>query len=274
MIEEAMRWIRDITDAARKSNWVRRPGDPPHVIWLHDASGNVSRLETEPGYRTLSINRFSDLIDLVKNHFDTHVAEAQRMAIAYNSNSVSLIFDTQNGREQASIVLEPTDEKKFFEAREQNPLIEAKQLYALMRYELHKTHNDPKFLKQISSLSFVDHDAASQSRERGRESLGANIEKQVAGNVELPDELQSFSVRHYMNPELDIRLPLVCWLDPDPSTRRWFLRPQPESLAAAQQAIMDQVGHLLRDGLKDVPGVKIYQGLYSQDQTILHSKNL
>lgn len=264
MIKDAIEYIRELADAARSSRFIRRPGDPPHIIHRKTGDGLFIQQEVEPGYRMLIVQSLSDLLAMAKGHFDSDIQTTNRMAVTYNEKAVQLVFDHKTGRERATFSLVRTVEALFFHDRLTQPSIDPKELYKALKYELFDTFNDSKLLDQVGNINFTDRNEASTGSSRGRESMGSSVEQLATPIQSLPDERLVFNVRYYANPELPVRFPLTCFIDPDPASRRWLLKPIFQSWDDLRATVVSHIGAIITESLKD-SGVRVYEGVYEQD---------
>jgi hypothetical protein len=257
--------VRVLADQARRPTVLRLPEDPAHVSYLCAGDGSVKRVEATPGDRTITLATLDDLIALAKSPFDTAVKEAGRQLVVYHAGGVSLIFDHWNGRERAVVQLHETDEWGFFEERGANPVVSVSALRQALRSRLRECLSEDHLAKLVQQVSQMDTQAVAAGQvsvARGKESLGQSVLQQVV-TTEMPEELQTFSVRRYANPDLNVRHPLTCLLDPETASRQWRLEPVEGSWLEAGQRAVDLVGARLREALNG-SGVPVYQGTYEQ----------
>lgn len=263
MISEGIAAVKGLVEKAFDPKIVQVPGKPPHLIYLAGKDGALIANEIPSGARYIPLLTIEDLCAMANQHFDTAVREGKRLAIFYDSGSVDLIFDFANGRERAQVKLHTTDEYKFFEARAQSPLIEVKDFRQALRFTLRKCYADAKIIEQVSSLGATTIAGGKTTVARGAESFSKEVQQQVAEPDSLPDPYQTFSVRKYANPDLDVRAPIQFAIDPDLDTRRWFVKPLQDSMIAFDQGIVDIIGARIRQAVKEA-GVPVYQGAYTQ----------
>ncbi len=241
------------------------PGDPAHVRYVRDKDGAIVRMDCEPGVRGLVLERIEDLLSLAVAHFDPEVADKKRMAVFYNTSRIDLVFDTSNGREHAVVHLPWTAEYRFFLARAKEPAISVQELRAALRFVLSETFRDDKLVEQVSKIDFSTFDRATMNLDRGKESLGAAIQRETSAPVGLPGERQTFNVRMFAVFDMTFRAPITCTIDPDLQGRRWQLIPNEASLIDFVEQQLTQLRQTLVTGLKDTK-VPIYQGNFNQDQ--------
>lgn len=265
MIQEAMIWIEAVTKKALTRGFKRRPGDPPHVVFTENVDGSLEVGEVVPGYREIAVGRIDQLIAMARSHFDYNVKTDNRQLITYNPSRIELVFDYTTGRERAYVSLEQSEEHQFFDRRRNNPAIEVSDLRKALRMELSETFSSVALVDQISALTFNNQNRTSIQAGRERESLGRSVEMTVDHPANLPDPFQVFQVRKYTNPDLDVRYPLTCLLDPDQETKRWSLQPFSHSWLAYESMVMDLIGQRLREEL-DGSGITIIEGQFNQEQ--------
>ncbi len=269
MIEQGISKVEQLVKEGLKPVFTRIVGDPAHVAYLYDPKGNkMERVELTPGKRSLVLANVADLIALGKTHFDATVRESARMLCFYNDENVTLVWDHVNGRESAVVPLATTEEYDFFEKQRTSPLIEVAELRHWLRVKLRKTFSSPDLVEQVSKLAFVDQNTGQVAVNRGKESMGQSINQQVQEPDNLPDAFQTFTVRKYANPDMDIRFPVQCVLDPDTKTRRWYLQPTEDSWIDFDAAHAKVIGDQLRSAFKGT-GVDVYEGTYEQAQPLV-----
>lgn len=263
MIAEGIKELRALADEARRPTLVQVPGDPPHVKRMAMPDGTLQTLDLDPPYRRITIERLEDLISMGLEHFDQRVKQDGRLICFYDDHSVQLLFDSENGREHASVLLESSEEHLWFLQRLASPLLEVRDLRHALRVTLRACHDDPRLVEQVSSLAFDGRETAGQTIGRGQESMGRSVLQEVQQPANLPEETQHFNVRRWINPDLGVRWRVDCVLDPDMNARRWFLRPIADSWAAYLQSSLDVVGSRLRDVFEDK--IPVYQGTWRAD---------
>lgn len=265
MIMEAMQWIEAVAKKALTRGFKRRPGDPPHVVFKEKVDGSLEQTTVVPGYREIAVGRIDHLIAMARSHFDHDIKTGNRQLITYNSGRIELVFDYTTGRERAYVALEQTMEHQFFERRRHNPQIEVADFRKALRLELSETFDNPELINQVSALTFNHLSRMDVQAGRERESLGRSVELSVDQGIVAPDALQEFRVRKYTNPDINVRYPLVCVLDPDKETKRWSLQPREGSWLSYESMVMDLIGSRLREDLKDT-GITIIEGQFNQEQ--------
>jgi hypothetical protein len=82
--------------------------------------------------------------------------------------------------------------------------------------------------------------------------------------VGMPDELQTFNVRMFNNPDLNHRFPIRCVLDPDLTTYQWSLKPQKTIFTDFVDKNMTLIRKRIVDSVSDA-NVAVYRGTFQQD---------
>lgn len=261
MLKEAIDRIVNLGQSALMPTIINVPGSPPHVQWYTDGDGQLKRLDVPPPSRFVRLSRLDDLIALGQEHFDAEVGGQKRMTCFYNREQVRLVWDHANGREGARMSLVLTDEYKFFLDAFGSPLMDVKSLRHALRFKLRKTFDSPDLVAQVSSLDFATAARQSAAADRGKESFSRDVQQAVMDDTKLPHEHQTFNVRAFSNPDLDMRFPIECILDPDPASARWMLKPLEDSLIEFEANTLGVIGKRLREGFKDTP-VRVFEGSF------------
>jgi len=260
MIKEAIEHVQKHAEGHIKPEFIRRPGDPPYVIFLRKGN-EVERQEVTAPLRTVGLLRIDDLVAVATKHFDSRITQAET-AVFFNVHQIELIFNTRNGYERARVSLVASKEHTFFTDRRSAPRIGVRELRGALRYNLADCFDNPALEDQISKLSITRHDAGNEEHGRGRESLGNEVMTEAQQEAGLPEAIQIFNVRRWANPDLDVRHPIKCVLDPDLETRQWLLVPNEASYAEYIRLSLEVIEQRLRAGLKDC-GVPVYQGAFA-----------
>jgi len=160
------------------------------------------------------------------------------------------------------VKLDWSDEAEFFAARNKDPAISPEELRGALRFILGKTNYDPNLVAQVSNINFNAVTNAGVALDRSKESLGNSIQREAqATTYGLPNEKQTFSVRLYRNPDLDVRYPLECILDPDVAKRQWRLKPL--DFDDFVELSVANVLNRIEDGLEGA-GVDVFEGEFKQ----------
>jgi hypothetical protein len=260
MLKELYDAVVNRTTEVTKGEFVKRPGDPPHVIHVRTAAG-FTRQEVDPPVRQVALARLDDLISLAKKHFDSTLDPA-RMAVFFEDSMVQLIFDTITGYERATLHMAVSIEHRFFLNRIAGPSIPVKDLRRALRFDLTKCFDNELLIQQVSSLEITENGQTQVSAGRGSESLGKSVLSEARAAAGMPNERQTFNVRRYSNPDLDFRFPVECLLDPDTANAQWILAPRQDSFLKYCQDSLNVIEHRLRVGLEGMP-IPIYQGSFT-----------
>lgn len=268
MIQEALAHVWQQAQEANRPTVFQLDTDPTHIHRIAHVDGHVEVVETPPEPRLLQVDRLADIINLAnERHLLDRSPEADedvlRRAIFYNPFEVTLVFNTANGREHARLPLNTTDEHMWFMQRITEPQQEPKELATALRLKLRRCYDDAKLIEQVSSLRSRAEGEAHKVHSRTSESWGKSVTEQIADEHTLPDPYQTFSVRRYRNPDLDVRHKVQFALDPDTNTLRWLVYPLEDSWIDYLEAAVELVGDRLRENITaDVP---IYRGTFNTE---------
>lgn len=258
MIREAIQFVRECAQQDTRATFVRRPGDPEHVVHLCDNSGGMHRQEIDPPCRRLILDRLVDLIALAKRP----LSDFPRQAVFFNERMVCLVFDTDNAYESAAVQLAESAEMLFFRRMRAKRRIEVRELYEALRYDLMGCYTNKALVSQIASLTTSVENHAATSIQRGKESIGGSVLGEATAGAGMPDEIQRFNVLRWSNHDLTDRFEIRCILDPEPRGTAWRLVPIEESLSEFHTDTLAGVEDILCAGLKD-SGIQIYQGQWA-----------
>lgn len=261
MIKEAIDFVLGEGRKTVTPEFMQIKGDAPHVFYLRKADGSIERVETtlSPATATLeTVSAFTRFID--DTHGGVGVFKVEKPAVFLTQGGALYVPDTQTGRTAAKLPLLASEEVGFFDARDKAPLVDPVELRYALRVTLCDAGVGPKLIEQVSKVDFAAATQANVSLDRGRESLGNAVQRQVQSAVGLPDEQQVFSVRMFANADMDFREPLRCLLDPEAASRRWLLKPLNlvEFKAKALKVVEDVIEGQIDEDI-DVP---IYRGVW------------
>jgi hypothetical protein len=266
VIQEAIAHIEEQTRHALGVEVVHIPGQPAHVVYVR-VGAELQRIVLDPAPRVIELETIADLIGLAKAHFDQDVREDGKMAVFYTDEQVVLIFNTSDGLETAWVRLIASEEYRFVRKQATEPTISVQDLRAALRYILRECQSPDAIgllAKQVSAVVFSTQDTGSINLDRKGESMGASIARQIENVAGLPDELQTFQIRRFANPDLTGRYQLTCILDPDHANRRFILKPTQSAILDLDHAAVKDVGQILHTGL-DAARIPVFQGRFRVD---------
>lgn len=268
MLKEAIEKIRELANKRDTTEVIRLAGEPEHIAHIRTPGSTIlETVELEAPNRHVNVHRLEDLTAMAVDHFDPEINGSARLGVFYELEGVSLVFDTANGREQARINLPLSEEYMFFAARLRDPLLSVKELRLACKATLGAQGLPSEhFVEQVKRLDFRNTDGSSAEAGRGASSWSGAVREEVENPGELPDEYVVFRPRIWQSEELNIRLPLSCFLEPDPGSRQWFLRPVEESwqqmIEEAKLALRKRIADQLSQGGEDGPKVRYFEGTF------------
>ncbi len=238
---------------------IKMEGDPGHVRRILKPGGKVELLEIHPANRKFNFLRVEDLIAQANKPFDSRLASEAKKRLITVGKDVYLYFNTDNGGEWGRLDLRVSEEYNFFLKRVKDPMIAVADFRTALKYQLRSTFGNEELIEQIGDINFGNKADQSQTARRGEESLGTSVVAQAASSADkgLPDERITFSVRIWDNADLDIRFPIECHLDPDPTSQRWIVYPIRESIHQFEAQNLEVLTKRISNDVKDV---QIVQG--------------
>lgn len=258
MIMEALKYLIEQGKKLQEVRTHALPGDPPSIVrWVEGGT-----LHTAPAIHPDFRARLATIADLVAFEQDRWKMTEGDEPHTYWVSPLA-VFLRLTTWEQAVVYPEPTDEWKFLADQRDNPLIAIADLRDFLRDFFRESHPDiDTLINQIKSIDIRNTTSAGATIDRGRESMGRQIEEACAPHMNLPPEIVTFSVRRFRNPDMPARFPVRVSIDPDTKTLSWRFKPNHQDMIDANEAAIDclvaQIEHLQEPRDHHAP---VYRGI-------------
>lgn len=246
MLKEALDLLFSVGQQAAAVQVVPIPGDPRTV--LVSQSGKNERLAVPPPPRSHVVNTVDALIDAVK-----HYGKPESTVVWHNADECWIMIDDDDRRDTVQLDLVLSDEYKRVQALASQPLLDQRQVLTLLRYDLRGCGVEG-LVPIFRRLDWKTGAQIAGEVQRGRETLGKTVEAAVAGVSDIPEEIP-LQLKVYSTPGIDVRVPVVLGLDPDPNLAKFSVKPLPDELTTALRVVQSILHDALVESLDEKIGV-------------------
>lgn len=279
MIAEAINRIKDLVGASKEVTIEKIEGAPAGTRIIKKGDGTHELLRLDPAPRTMTTTAIEDLVRVALEHFDGDVAKAERMLVVYGPNFAELIFDHKRADERYRWTTDYTEESLWFyfllerlisnrngDFDEQCVTLTVDEAVELFDCKLRMTRPDMGtiFLPSISKLKVVTEKVHEQERTANSSLTGGLATKKIANDEGLPEGVQTFKVRPFVDGVINGRLPIDVYLRPNLNSPAWSFMVVEDSYHQFSHAAAELIGNFLRNGLKESPEIKVVRADFRQ----------
>lgn len=239
-IAEAIKFIADLAEQAKRPRTVRNDSEPAHVYWLQQPTG-LTRIEAAPppiAHEFYSIESLAG-----------HEAAKNGHSIWYSRTGVTMLFNAER-RDQACIQFGVSPQLEKLCGMASAPArMDQKAILMFLRVDMagcYPTH--PGLVHTLRAVKWIKKEEGSSATSQGKASLGRSIEAAVTGIDDIPDELY-FDLPVFAG--YGYRAVVPCVLDATPDDQGFKIRPIAGSIEAAFCHAESMVGDDLRTALGD-----------------------
>jgi hypothetical protein len=252
MIAEGLKFLVDIL---RKSDAPIKLASPDPREAIYAIGGRVEHIEHSLAPRGHHPATLADVVSLA-NRF----AEAgSRPVVWYGGDAVTLVIDDDGHRvETATLALATSDVWARLESlRAQKPAMQPKAFVRMLRVDLAGTLDPAALLNHVRRLKFTTADTVNASVARGKESMGREINSEVATAADIPETV-TLAAPVFKTPGETDRYPVRCAVEIDPMEGTLQLLPLPDELERVERMALESIAARLSEGLSE--GIPFYAG--------------
>jgi len=190
MLKEALQWVRDLVDEAKRARIFWTDREPDHVYWIEDRTGEVTRYEGAPGFRK---HGATDLETLVKMAKEFLRIKDNTVSAWVTPQEVVLIHDDDDRRSRTTFKPELSKQLLTLKVWEgTNTYFET----AAMILKLRTTFADPpnqdlaNLVQSIEAAKFTRYSETEVKVDVAKASIGKKLQQELQpGGKPLPSDV-------------------------------------------------------------------------------------
>jgi hypothetical protein len=232
----AIREIERLTAQGMASTFVKRPGDPDHIVHLVNPRAATCEQQTvEPKPLALDLHSVPAFIEYVKNQ------KHEDGLLTYSKGCLCFWHDKTTRRDQAFFNFNPSKQWSWLEDSDSKSIIPHADFVRLLRVSLRGCY-DPTLLPIVRNMKWKTGSETEANIQHGRESMGRQITQQATGEGNIPEEvtLRIPVFANWEHPEnIDCAIELV------PQSQGFRLIPFAQELDRAMASTMEALDDIL-----------------------------
>ncbi len=254
MIKAAIQLIQETAQKAIGAKVIAELQEPrANYVQIGSALERIPRV---PAVRGHAVERLADVIAFAEATTAGKHSKEPRMVLWHARDAVTLVLDDSDRRDLVQMALPWSDEYRAVAnlGGIASPWLDQA---AFVRFLWLNGLATDVIVAQFRRLRWASGQTANANLQRGKESLGREIEAEVAGAEELPTELV-LSIPVYRAPGERTAYQVKCAVDTSPGDERLRLVPLPGELEKAVDLAQADIHKRLTDALgADIP---VYYG--------------
>jgi hypothetical protein len=254
---DTLQLIQETAQAAKTPKLVDVPGDG-RTAYVWDGA-ELREIAVKPPLRRHQVETLDDLVALAKAWAgDADCPPIGSPVAWHNRNRVTVVRDDAERREFATMELRFSKTLLRLADLEQDPRpMDQRQFVRLLRIELGL---DTLLVAKFRKLDWQSGAATKGEVAHGRDRMGREIQAEVQGVEELPEEID-VRLAVYANPgERDESIFLVrCAVEIDAANQRFTLTPLPDEIERVIDMAQASIRNRLEEGLAE-PEIAVYAG--------------
>ena len=236
MIQEAIQYMADIVKESMKHEELQEGATQV----VYSVGGRLETVEIEPGPRRHSVKNLQSLAGYAWGS----------SCIWHAGNSIELVIDDKDRHRLDRVTWRLDKSAKFscLENDAEKPRDHKSFVTFLVRYLRDEIDRDvPGLLGTIRELKFSTSDVEQGDVQHGKESMGRDIQREIAGASDLPETI-TLNVKRWA--DLEIFVPVESMLVLDTESRRLSLVPLADSIVEANLTAHRELGAMISEEIE------------------------
>lgn len=252
--EKSLQLLLDTARKAEDASVLAIPGDKRQVRLCKGET--MEAVDIPPPLREHYVSRLSDLIEMANVASINARGTRGQPVVWHDEDKVVLILDDEDRRDRATMDLTQTEQFKILcRLADNRPAMQQKEFIRMLRLDLGL---DAAVVNAFRRIDWTITNTGSAQAERGKESLGKQIESHVRNAQDIP-ELLTVPVSIYNEMGEQEVYSIRCLIDFDCDQARMQMVPAAGELEHALQIHQMSIRTRLEEGLED-KNAAIYYG--------------
>lgn len=237
LTDTAIKAIAELTEkGVRKTiEQIALKGDSLNRYLLVKPDGTFT-IETPPP--TLHFEKLDSVVDLIK-FIDDGKGGDDSGAAYVSKDAIDFVYDQAKRTDRTTVLLTPTEAWRWLTGIESGHTTSQRDLIRALRVTLDGClPAESNLLSIVRNLKFVQANDGGSNIQHGRESIGRSIVAETRGEVALPE---FFTLHVELFEQHRFSVPIKVYLEPEPGTQSFFVRPFPSTMLAARDSTLQNI---------------------------------